>query len=266
MSVATPHDAIEEAIRSCDQLRSHLRQGNRQVRSAEERTAIKSMAGAWFRSLRKQLADIAASGLPGIDAHYHVLLEWAERNTTRDRYVDELAALKTALVALRSRVLVSPAQPPAKRERVPDFAPLIADRSMQDILARRWEETTRCLDARAPLAATVMMGGLLEALLLARINRVNPLQPVFTAKTAPRDEEGKTLRLRDWGLRDYIDVSHELGWLTRSAKDVSAVVRDYRNYIHPVKEHTHQVAITDRDAQLFWTVVGELARQVIASC
>lgn len=266
MTIATPHDAIEEAIRSCDLLRSHFRKGNRQVRSAEERTAVKSMAGAWFRSLRQLVAHAAGAGLAGIDARYHLLLEWAERNTTRERYVDELAALKSALVELRGRVLVAPPPGPERREQVPDFAPLIADRAMQEILSRRWDETTRCLEADAPLAATVMMGGLLEALLLARINRVNPPQPIFVARAAPKDAQGKTLRLREWGLRDYIDVAHELGWLTRSAKDISAVLRDYRNYIHPVKEHAHQVTIGRSDAELLWTVVVELARQVIASC
>lgn len=266
MTVATAHDAAEEAIRSCDQLRGHLRGGNRQVRSAEERTAIKSMAGAWFRSLREKLAPIAGADLAQIDAHYRVLLEWAERNTTRERYVDELASLKNALVALRGRALIVTPAAATERARAPDFAPLIADREMQEILTRRWDETIRCLDARAPLAATVMMGGLLEALLLARINRLSPMQPAFMAKAAPRDKQGKTLPLREWGLRDYIDVCHELRWLTPSAKDVSAVLRDYRNYIHPVKEHSHRLSLGESDAELFWTVVVELTRQVITSC
>lgn len=267
MRAATAHEAAEEAIKSCDHLRSHLRKGDhRQVRSSEERTAIKSMAGAWFRSLRPQLEGVAGTDLSSLDAHYRTLLEWAERNTTRERYTEELAALKTGLVSLRGIVIAAPTVQENAPEPAPDFAPLISDRAMQDILSRRWEETLRCLGAQAPLAATVMMGGLLEGLLLARINRVDPLQPVFTAKAAPKDSTGKPLRLRDWTLRDFIDVSHELGWLTRSAKDVSAVLRDYRNYIHPVKEHSHQLVLTERDAQLFWTLVTELARQVIASC
>ena len=35
---------------------------------------------------------------------------------------------------------------------------------MRGILGRRWEECRKCIAADAPLAAVVMMGGLLEAL------------------------------------------------------------------------------------------------------
>jgi hypothetical protein len=42
-------------------------------------------------------------------------------------------------------------------------------------------------------------------------------------------------------LKDFIDVVHELGWITVSAKDVGAVLRDYRNYIHPQKQLSHNV-------------------------
>ena len=111
-----------------------------------------------------------------------------------------------------------------------------------------------------------MMGGLLEGLLLARINRMPNQAPAFTAKAAPKDDHAKTLKLRDWTLKDYLDVAHELGWLSKSGKDVGAVLRDYRNYIHPVKEHSHGIAVLDSDANLFWLVVAELARQVVASC
>jgi hypothetical protein len=56
-------------------------------------------------------------------------------------------------------------------ETLPDFSPLTADVQMQVILNNRWEECLRCIAGKAPLAATVMMGGLLETLLLSRINK-----------------------------------------------------------------------------------------------
>ena len=85
---------------------------------------------------------------------------------------------------------------------------------MQTILVARWHECIKCIDADVPLAATVMMGGLLEALLLARINRETVKRAIFTAKAAPKDHTKKTKPLADWTLKDFIDVVHELGWMT----------------------------------------------------
>jgi len=75
----------------------------------------------------------------------------------------------------------------------------------------------------------------MEALFLARINRLTNLALVFTATAAPKDKAGKSKPLKEWGLKDYLDVAKELGWIRQSAKDVGQVLRDYRNYIHPEK-------------------------------
>jgi hypothetical protein len=111
-----------------------------------------------------------------------------------------------------------------------------------------------------------MMGGLLKALLLARINRETDKKPIFTAKSAPRDRAtGKTKTLSEWMLKDYIDVVCDLGWITVSAKDVGAVLRDYRNYIHPQKQLSHGVHLQLDDAELFWEISKSISRQVIDS-
>jgi len=109
-----------------------------------------------------------------------------------------------------------------------------------------------------------MMGGLLEALLLARVHRETDKTRVFRCSSVPRDKgTGKSLMLQEWTLRNYIDVAHELGWITSSAKDLGEVVRDYRNYIHPHKELTHGVHLGDHDARLFWEVSKAITRQLL---
>ena len=136
---------------------------------------------------------------------------------------------------------------------------------MKSILLARWRECTKCIAADVPMAATVMMGGLLEALLLARINREPGKRPIFTAKAAPEDRSKKTKPLSEWMLKDFIDVVHELGWMTVSAKDVGAVLRDYRNYIHPQKQLSHSIHLKLDDAKLFWEISKSIARQIIDS-
>ena len=53
------------------------------------------------------------------------------------------------------------------------------------------------------------------------------MAPAFTATSAPRDKAGKTLQLKDWTLKNYIDVAHELKWITTTAKDIGEVMRDF---------------------------------------
>jgi hypothetical protein len=184
------------------------------------------------------------------------------------RYDSLLKSIRKELVDVRNYTLTV-SQNNAERttaDEPPKFDPLIADARMRDILTNRWLECCTCLTSGAPLAATVMMGGLLEALLLARINKEQNKTSIFTATTAPKDKStGKTLPLKDWTLRHFIDVTHELNWISQSAKDVGEVLRDYRNYVHPYKEFSHGVRLREDDASLFWEISKGIARQVIKS-
>jgi hypothetical protein len=141
---------------------------------------------------------------------------------------------------------------------------LVTDPTMQKILANRWNECIKCVNADAPLAATVMMGGLLEALLLARVNQLSDKKPVFGAKSSPKDgQTGKPLNLKLWGLKDFIAVAHELQWISPTTRDVGNVMRDYRNYIHPQKEQSHGISISADDAKTLWEISKSVARQVL---
>ena len=108
-----------------------------------------------------------------------------------------------------------------------------------------------------------MIGGLLEALLLTRVNLLTDKEAVFKAAAAPKDKLGKTLHLKDWGLKDFIDVACELKWITETHKDVSVILRDYRNYIHPHKEYQHRKRIEASDAGLLWDVGKNMLRQLL---
>jgi len=103
-------------------------------------------------------------------------------------------------------------------------------------------------------------------LLLARLNKEQSKAPIFNAAKAPKEKStGRTLPLKEWTLRHYIDVAHELKWISESAKDVGEVLRDYRNYVHPYKQLSHGVHLDKDDAILFWEISKSIARQVIKS-
>jgi len=268
-TMATAYDTIDAAIREAESLRKNLRKSNtKQVGSKIERDLAKATAFAWFNNHLPSLKQVIGSDpCDDVSTLFHKLLALTDKSTTRSKYYDILKSIKKGLTVLRpfavdGGVLI---QPVHSSDAPPDFSSLIGDPRMQKILAERWKECVACLDAQAPLAATVMMGGLLETLMLARFNRETDKTPIFSASTAPKDKNTKkTLQLKEWTLRHYLDVGHEMGWISRSTKDVGEVVRDFRNYVHPYKQFSHNVAVGPNDARLFWEISKEITRQLLA--
>lgn len=260
-------EAIHAAIREAELLRRRtLKKKSKQVRGAE-RSIVRATALAWFNNHRKQLTKIFSdSDLGNVDRLYQQVLQASHKDSLRSTHVAVLKQIAGLLVQLRAgNVIKLSAVSPitATDEQPPDFSSLIQDVQMKAILQRRWVECAACITAKAPLAATVMMGGLLEGLLLAKVNSQSNKAPIFTAATAPRDKLGKTLQLKEWTLHNYIDVAHELKWITQTLRDIGEVLRDYRNYIHPQKEYSEKVSLTTDDAKLFWEISKNIARQVL---
>jgi hypothetical protein len=126
------------------------------------------------------------------------------------------------------------------------------------------EQIIKCLECNAPLAATIMMGGLLEALFLARTNKLTNKSPVYKAKSAPLDSKtGKVVPLDKWMLNSFIEVGAELGWIRKPAKDIGIVLRDYRNFIHPERELRTGFTLEKDDALMFWQIFSQVSQQII---
>jgi len=179
-----------------------------------------------------------------------------------------LKAAKGALVSARSAALTVPAAAPIANtdDLAPDFSPLAGNPEMRDILTRRWHECAKCVKADAHLAAIVMMGGLLEALFVARANKMTDKSPLTSAKNAPKDKTtGKAANYQEWMLDSYIKVGCELKWITESAKEVADKLKEYRNFIHPAKELRYGVRLGLNDSSMFWQVTKALARQLLLS-
>jgi hypothetical protein len=265
------HVVIDTAIKETDSLRTQLkRKTTQQVRAVGEKALIKATSQTWFKNHRPHLLLVfQPTDLEPIDKLYGQVLTSSDKDGSRQEFITKLKTIRNHLVKVRSlniTKIISGPVPYQTSDKPPDFAPLIADLAMQEILKRRWKECTICIDAGAPLSATVMMGGLLEALLLARIHRETDKTAIFKTKAVPIDRTtGKAKQLNEWMLHSYIDVTHELGWISESAKDVGVVLRDYRNFIHPYKELSHGIKLTKRDALILWEVCKSISRQVIDS-
>lgn len=260
-------EAIDSAIREVKALRGNLKKKNQvQIRSASECSLVKATALSWLNSHRKIVAThLKQESLDNIDHLYTDLLKACDRSTAAKLYDKILKALAGGLTKIKGDVVqVATQGVKSTIETPPNFSSFTSDIQMQTILNNRWAECHRCILGEAPLAATVMMGGFLESLLLARINMEADKSKIFKAKGAPKEPKtGNTLPLKEWTLRGFIDVAHELKWISQSAKDVGEVLRDFRNFIHPSKQLSHNVNLSQDDATLFWEITKSISRQLL---
>lgn len=257
---------IDEAIAEIERVRKRLAKVKvKQIGASEHRDFLKATALSWFRSRRPSIAaSLPVEMVSAIDGPYQRILDATARYSSRTTYVAAAKEARDALLVARSAVLTA-APITSTTSAPPDFTPLASDPIMQAILTRRWEECDRCLQFGAPLAATIMMGGLLEALFVSRANKLTNKSVLFASAVAPIDgKTKKPLDLRHWTLAPYIDVGHDLKWISRSAKDIAVVLRDYRNYVHPEKERSHGVVLAQDDAVMLWEVTRGLAKELLS--
>ena len=260
---------IDKCVAELDKARGRVSRGTtKQVSSQDDRILIKALATTWFRTFRQEfLTVIDEIALQPADSAFKALLVASDRLTTREKYKGLFKQARAEVVSLRPILIGAESHEHQTHtaDESPDFGPLVADSRMRGILEERWKECVACVQHGITLAGVIMMGGLLEGLLLARIHKEPDKSKVFSAIAAPRDRAGKPKQLNEWGLKDFIDVAHELGWITVPIKDVGGVLRDYRNYVHPQKQYSHGISLSPDDARMFWEIAKSIARSVIKS-
>ncbi len=259
-------DTIDKASSEVDRLQKLLKKSSsNQIRSQDEKEVLKAVSFAWFHTHRTTIITFLKEDLIlHIDKSYKDLLSSADKSPLRKKCLLLLKQVRGDLHKLRNENIATVSKPITKTaDTIPSFSNVVPDQQMQQILSSRWDECIKCVDGKAPLAAVVMMGGLLETLLLAKINKLPNQSPVFTATAAPRNHHGQTLPLKEWGLRNYIEVAHELKWITQTVRDLGSVLMDYRNYIHPFKQKAYGVFLEPDDARMLWELCKNIAKQLI---
>ena len=263
--------AIDSALQEAEKLKRLITRGNsKQISADDDHRVMKATALTWFNNHRQSVvASLDSAILSTVDDEYKLLIAASGRAASRSKVLACIKTLRRALAHVQSHHALalsapSTASQSSTSDAPPNFAQLVFDAAMRGILENRWQECIKCVSAEAPLAATVMMGGLLEALLLAKINQLTDKSPVVNAKAAPKDKKtNKTLNLTSWTLADYIAVAHELKWITKTTHNVGGVMREYRNYVHPQKEHSHGVSLTPADARTLWEIAKSISRQIL---
>ena len=138
-------------------------------------------------------------------------------------------------------------------EMSPDFARLVTDASLADILVFRWAEGQRCFRADAHLSAVIMMGSILEGLLLHKAE--NNMKAANMANAAPKEKSGAVKPIHEWSLSSLIDVAHEVGWLQGDVKRFSHALRESRNIVHPYVQRLSKDRPDGDTCRICWQVV-----------
>ncbi len=146
-------------------------------------------------------------------------------------------------------------QPPTAQTDVPpNFSQLVVDDTLAAILALRWKEAQKCVNAEAFLAAIVMMGSILEGVLLHKVE--SNLKVANQSRSAPKDNRrGKPRPIHDWGLSALIDVAHDVGWLQGDVRRFSHALRQSRNLVHPYMERLERDRPDKDTCSISWQVV-----------
>lgn len=266
--MANPMETLQGAISEIEKLSKFLNKSKTpQVRSVEEKKIVMATAYTWTKKHRPILSGADnLTALSSLDKKYSTLLEYSAKDTSRSKYKTLLKELKGELVSFRTETFTNQTVGNNSNDtQTPDFSPLVSDERMRAILERRWKEIMNCLNNdSAPLSAVIMMGGVLEALLIARINRLTDKSPIFKLKTVPTNKKtGKPAPFSEWTLNDYVEVACEMTWIRKPARDVGKVMRDYRNLIHPERELSSGIIIEAQDAQMFLPIFVQLSNQII---
>lgn len=136
----------------------------------------------------------------------------------------------------------------------PDFLKLKLEPGLGEILSDRWNETQKCFDSQAYLAATILMGSLLEGILLATFQKFP--KEVNQSSQAPKDTNtGKVKYFAEWTLSEMINVGHDLKWIDLDVKKFSHSLREFRNLIHPYQQMILKTSPDEDTCNISWLVV-----------
>jgi len=96
-------------------------------------------------------------------------------------------------------------------------------------------------------STVVMAGSILEAILFDRLTA--DAGSIAKSLAAPRSPKKADLVKGEWKLYQLIEVAEDLGQLPRNrTAAIDTVLRDYRNFIHPVKELRSAHPCTEAEA------------------
>lgn len=111
----------------------------------------------------------------------------------------------------------------------PRFDQLCLGRETQDNLTKRWAEMEACAEAKAYLAALIMLGSVVEGALRAKLQLIGDDVLAEADVPAPGDVSYKPLR--DWTIAECVAVMVRLGYLSPGLQPQTSELHDTLNWV-----------------------------------
>lgn len=125
----------------------------------------------------------------------------------------------------------------------------ISNKAYRDILNRDFEELEKCMEAVASKAAVVMSGSIIESIFIE----------YFISNPPNGKTKSQILKLK---LFQLIELAEKTGLISKKVKDLSSIIRNYRNYIHPAKEVRMNEFIDEETASIAYSLLKLIIKEV----
>ena len=99
----------------------------------------------------------------------------------------------------------------------------ISDEKFRTILIRDFEELNKCLEAKASKSVLILSGSIIESILTDYFSNYLP-------------EGINPKKVLSMELANLVDLAFDNKLISQSTKDLTSVIRNYRNLIHPGRE------------------------------
>jgi hypothetical protein len=130
---------------------------------------------------------------------------------------------------------------------------LAIDTQFEKVIQQRLDEIQKSLKSESALAVIFLCGSTLEGLLQDKATK-HPKE-FNSAKSAPKNKEGKVLPIHEWTLNALIDTAYETKHIEDDIKKFSSALRDFRNYIHPRQQAISNFNPDNHTAKISWQVL-----------
>jgi hypothetical protein len=129
-----------------------------------------------------------------------------------------------------------------------------SNQKLERIIQERWIDAQKCQHVGAYLAAIILMGSILEALLLAKA--LTRQEEARKSTRAPKRKGGEVLPIHNWNLNSLIDVAVELSWLKVDRGKFGHALRESRNVVHPWQHAAINADFDGATCKTCWEVLN----------
>ena len=130
-----------------------------------------------------------------------------------------------------------------------DYFDFMSDTKFKDLLIRDYKELTDCVKNECPKSVLILAGSIIEATLLE-----------FFSHNLP--EEKSMNQLLKMNLADLIIDAESVGLISSRSKELSLVIKDYRNLIHPGREIRTMEKFDKDSALISFSLIKMILKEV----